>query len=330
MQRKRPVRRIAAALLVCMLLLTAACARSGENQAQNAAGSVVCTLFPIYDWTRHLLAGTAAEKEILFLQGSGADLHSYDPTAEDRISVTDCALLIYIGGESDTWLNELAEARQNKPSLRLLDCIDPLPQEGEHPHGEADGHGEVTAPDEHIWLSPENAVLLCTAIAKALTGVFPNEAGTINANAQTYLASLRALQADYRAAADAGRFRTLLVADRFPFRYLTEELGLDYAAAFPGCSADANVSPETFTLLSERLASLELPCVLLTETGDEKIAETVIRSSGRADCPVLRLDSMQSVTAGEANQKNYIETMRENLAVLKTALGLQPAAPAAE
>lgn len=304
-------------LLIAALLSLAGCAQPLREQKLT----VVTAIFPEYDWVRQLL-GPDSRIELRLLVDNGVDPHSFQPTVADMVAVSGCDLLIFGGGESDQWLKE-ALAEPSNPNMRVLELIPLL--------GESAHDAEVVAgmqvreveeeTDEHVWLSLGNAALFCTAIAQELSHLDPENAHTYQANLEDYLEKLRALDAAYRETVRAGSRNTILVCDRFPFRYLTEDYDLSYYAAFPGCSAESGASFETVVFLADRVRELELNAVLITEGSDGRLARTVAANSGRENVAVLTLDSMQSVSAEQAAVRDYLSVMEQNRRVLETALG---------
>jgi len=311
------MKRLLTLLLASLLLLTAAC---GAPKAQTGDDrlSIVVTVYPVYDWVRNLLGD--ADADVTLLMDGGVDMHSFQPSAADIVKVSSCDLFVYVGGPSDDWAADaLAEAVN--PDIVVIDLIDVLGDrafEEEITEGmAADGDGEGPETDEHVWLSLRNAALFCRAIADALAQLDPANGDRYAANADAYCAQLVRLDGDYASLTDAAAFDTLLFADRFPFRYLTEDYGLAYYAAFAGCSAETEASFETVAFLAGKLTELGLPAVLIIDGGDGRIAQTVVDSAGRG-VPILTLDSMQSTAAADGT--SYLEIMEHNLAVLDAAL----------
>jgi zinc transport system substrate-binding protein len=186
----------------------------------------------------------------------------------------------------------------------------------EEEEGEEEAEGTL---DEHVWLSLNLAEILCGKIKDALSSLDRAGDATYRSNLNTYIAELRALDEEYQTAADTAAVKTLLFGDRFPFRYLADDYGLDYYAAFPGCSAETEASFETILFLSEKLADLNLRCVMVTESSDQAIAKTIIGDN--PDSKILVMDAMQSVTQSEVTDgATYLDIMRSNLNVLKEAL----------
>ena len=261
------------------------------------------------------------------LLDSGVDLHSYQPTVDDIVKISNCDLFLYVGGESDGWVDDALKNAPNKERkvIRLLDVLGDSAKAEETVEGmqeEEHDHEEEAEYDEHIWLSLKNAQVLVAAISEALQESDPARKDTYAANAAAYAEKLSALDGEYRAAVDSGKYKTLLFGDRFPFRYLADDYGLDYYAAFPGCSAETEASFETISFLAKKADELKLPCVLTIEGTQHKIAETVVQNTAQKNQQILTMDSMQAVTANDAaSGVSYLSVMEKNLSVLKKALG---------
>lgn len=317
------------ALLLTFVLFLSLCPVSGLAEEAGKI-RVVTTIFPIYDWVREI-AGDTGNTEITLLLDSGVDLHSFQPSAQDILKVATCDLFIYVGGESDEWAEDaLAEAVN--PDMVVISLVEALGEnakaeeivEGMEAEEEEEGEeGEEEEPeiDEHVWLSLRNAQVFTSAIADALAQKDPANADSYRANAEAYGAKLAALDAAYAEAVDSAAHKTLLFGDRFPFRYLTDDYGLAYYAAFAGCSAETEASFETVIFLAKKTDELQLPAVLTIEGKDHRIAETIIGSTADKNRKLLTLNSMQGTTANDIEQgATYLKIMEDNLAVLKEAL----------
>lgn len=302
------------------------CAPQDDSAASNKL-NIVTTIFPAYDWVREILGAETDRAEITTLLDSGVDLHSYQPTVDDIVKISDCDLFLYVGGESDGWVDDALKNAPNKDRkvIRLLDVLGDSAKAEETVEGmqeEEQDHEEEAEYDEHIWLSLKNAQVLVAAISKALQETDPARKDTYAANAAAYVEKLSALDGEYRAAVDSGKYKTLLFGDRFPFRYLADDYGLDYYAAFPGCSAETEASFETVSFLAGKMDALGLPCVLTIEGTQHKIAETIVQNTAQKNQQILTMDSMQAVTANDAaSGVSYLSIMEKNLSVLKKALG---------
>ena len=486
-------------------ITAAATAASSQTEAPAQKKiSVVTTIFPEYDWVREILGDQADNAEIAMLLDNGVDLHSYQPTADDIIKISDCDLFVYVGGESDEWVDDALKNATNK-DMKVIDLLDVLrdtvkteeakpgmqAEEG-HNHGyshfddsdvqdrtlsdwdgdwqsvypylqegvldgvmerkaesgsktaeeyrayyetgyktdvsqitidaenntmcfvkngvaakatyeykgyqiydyasgsrgvryffEATG-GDADAPkyvqfsdhgigpgkaehfhiysgndgfdalsqemdnwptyypagmsgneikedmleheekeyDEHVWLSLKNAETLVGAISNALQELDPDNKSVYTANADAYVQKLAALDTEYQKAVSAGTYKTVLFGDRFPFRYLVDDYGLNYYAAFAGCSAESEASFETVSFLAKKVDELKLPCVLTIEGAQHKIAETIVQNTAEKNQKILTMDSMQSTTSQDvASGTTYLSVMEKNLDALKEALG---------
>jgi len=304
-----------------------------QTDAGREKKQIVCTIFPIYDWVREILGDEISDYELILLMGNGGDLHNYQPTVTDMAKIAGCDLFVYVGGESDVWAEDALKQKNNpnRRELALLDVLgDRVVEEADgHHHGADDHETDEHEADEHVWLSLKNAEILVKEIERELLFLEEDEEGTsglqsgssVSRNTEAYLKKLRSLDAEYEAAVQAGSQNTLLFCDRFPFRYLTEDYGLNYYAAFNGCSTDTDASFETIASLSDKIDELGLHSVLVLENSDAKVAKTAVLNTKEKDQEILRIDSMQS--AGEDRLKqgiSYLSVMEENLAVLKKAL----------
>lgn len=303
-------------LLLCLLLTAATICGCAGGAAQKTGLSLVVTVFPEYDWVKNILGETDAS--ISVLMDSGVDLHSYQPSADDLIRIKTCDLFVYVGGESDEWAEKALDGAKGQ-TLCLLDVLGEKALAEETVEGMEAEEEEEEAADEHVWLSLKNASLFSDALCEKLAALKPDAAEAFRANAAAYKEKLAALDGEYEKAVAAASGKTLLFADRFPFRYLTEDYGLSYYAAFSGCSAESEASFETIAFLAGKADELNLPALLTLEGSDGKIAETVLNTTKNKTAKILTMDSLQSTTTRTGT--DYLTVMEKNLAVLRQALG---------
>lgn len=322
-------------LIFCLSVILAAGFCSSCGAESGAAGdsddkiSVVATIFPEYDWVKSILGDNPGQVDVTLLLDSGVDLHSYQPTADDILKIADCDLFIYVGGESDEWVDDVLAQATNK-NMKVIDFLDVLgdsvreeelvegmEEEHEDEHGD-DEEEEGPEYDEHVWLSLRSTEVLCREIADALGTLDPDNKDTYDANVKAYIEELEELDGQYADAVKDAKVKTLVFGDRFPFRYLVDDYGLDYYAAFAGCSAESEASFETITFLARKVDELKLNYVMTIEGTDHSIAETIVKNTEAKDQQILTLDSMQSTTS--ASEDHYIDIMKSNLEVLKQAL----------
>lgn len=314
------------------IILSATCFSGCSPADKTASGGkdglkITATIFPEYDWVMNVLGENSANNEVTMLLDNGVDLHSYQPTTEDILNISDSDLFIYVGGESDEWVDDALKEAVNKDMtvINLMELLKGSVKEEEFTEGmqkeEGEEAEEETEYDEHVWLSLNNAALAVQRISDALSALDPDNAESYKVNAEAYIGKLKDLDSGYRAAVSDGKYDTLLFGDRFPFRYLVDDYSLLYFAAFAGCSAETEASFETVTFLSSKADELRLPAVITIDGSDKRIAETIVENTASKDQKILTLDSMQSTTSKDiAGGASYLSVMEKNLSVLKEAL----------
>lgn len=330
MMKKFGIKALLVAFFICILT---GCGVETSSEVSNDRLKIVCTIFPQYDWTKEILGELAEDAELTLLLKNGADLHSYQPTVWDMVKISEADLFFYVGGTSDFWVEDaLANVKNpDQKAVDLLEIVEEYLLEEEHHHEHAHDadtcelhdHSEEAEYDEHIWLSLKNTMAACEAMAETLCAADEENRTVYEKNAANYLAKLAALDRAYHEAVDEAETPVLLFGDRFPFRYLTDDYGLTYYAAFEGCSAETEASFETITSLANTVDELRLPVVLAIDGSDQKIAKTIAGNTSTRDQKVLVLDSMQSVSSEEIeNGTSYFAIMEKNLGVLREALGV--------
>lgn len=320
------------AFVLCILMVCGVFAGCGASNTNTGTGKIkiVTTIFPIYDWVKEIV-GDNENVELTMLLDKGVDLHSFQPTADDIVKISACDMFIYVGGESDEWVEDaLKEAtNKNQVSVNLLNLLGSSVKEEEVKEGmeaehEEEGeheHEEEPEYDEHVWLSIKNAKILCEKISAELCKLDATNKEAYQSNTTKYTAKLDSLDKEYEAAVKNAGVKTVLFGDRFPFRYLVDDYGLDYYAAFVGCSAESEASFETIVFLAKKVDELGLKAILQIESSDGKIAKTIKDNTKSKNQEILTLDSLQSTTGEQAKSgKTYLSAMQSNLEVLKNAL----------
>lgn len=301
-----------------------------ETDKESKKLNIVTTIFPVYDWVKEIVSGRE-NVNLTLLMDNGVDLHSFQPTTEDIMKISTCDMFIYVGGESDKWVDGALREVINKKmtSINLLDTLgDSVKEEevkegmeAEHGQDEKQEHEEEPEYDEHVWLSVKNAKVLCNKISEELCKTDSAHKETYKKNTTAYTEKLDSLDKDYASAVKNADVKTLLFGDRFPFRYLTEDYGLDYYAAFVGCSAESEASFETVVFLAKKVDELGLKAICKIESSDGKIAKTIKDNTKSKNQKLVTFDSLQSTTGKQAeNGTTYLSVMRKNLESLKTAL----------
>ena len=325
------------AIIVTAALKITACNSSSEKEAiVTNKLSIVTTIYPEYAWTKEILGTRADSVNLTLLMKNGVDLHSYKPTAQDVAKIASADMVIYVGGESDEWIKDAlaASPKKGRTEINLITALgdrvkaeeviegmqveESKDEEQEHHHE----HEEEVENDEHVWLSLKNAEILVQKIATELAKLDTIHTSLYAQNANAYIAKIQLLDNEYRTAVETATRKTVLFGDRFPFRYLVDDYGIKYYAAFVGCSAESEASFETIAFLAGKMDSDSLPAIFTIEKGNQKIAAAILAASKNSKkAQILTLNSMQSVTEQQiAEGADYLSIMKSNLNVLKDAL----------
>ena len=288
--------------LVFMLALPVFANAYGEEQLK-----IVCTSFPCYDFARAVSGGKA---EISMLIKPGSEVHSFEPAPSDMLAIAQADLFVYIGGESDAWVEDiLSSFGSDAPkTLRLFDCVE----------GKADHHGHDHKYDEHIWTSPVNAGAMVEAVCAVICEADTENADFYRANALAYMDEIGKIDTEIRSVVENARTTELVFADRFPFLYFAEEYGIAYIAAFASCAAESEPSAKTIAMLIDKVVSDDIPVIYVLELSNEKIARTISEESGAA---IRTFHSIQNVSETEfAGGESYVSLMKKNIDVLKEGI----------
>lgn len=315
-------------LCLIMALFTGCKGRNDENDGKL---KIVTTVFPAYDWTANVLGDKKKDADLTMLLDKGVDLHSYQPTADDIAKIAECDVFVYVGGESDGWVDDALKEAKNKKIkvINLMDVVGNKAKEEEVKEGmepekeeehEEDGKEEKEY-DEHIWLSLRNAKLCATAIEKSIAEVDNENKAVYKDNLERYCKSLDELDREYKDVVKNSENKTLIFGDRFPFRYMASDYVLDYYAAFVGCSAETEASFKTIKFLAKKMDETGAKSIMTIEGSNKKIAKTVLENTTAKNQEILEMNSMQSIKKSDVDKgQTYLGIMQNNLEVLKKAL----------
>ena len=307
------------ALLLPVFLLTA-CGQASPKPEEEPGARVVASNFPAYDFARAVCGGAA---EVTLLLPPGAESHSYEPTPADILAVRDCDLFVYLGGESDAWVDTILTAVEpTGRQLRMIDCVELLPEE-EHEHHDHDhdhdhAEGEVLELDEHVWTDPENAAAITLRIGEEMAEIDPAQADCYRENARAYEAELlrvdRELE-DFFAGVD---HPVMLFGDRFPLRYFAEAYGVEYYAAFPGCSTQTEPSAATIAFLTDKVKEEGISTVYYIEFSNHLVADSIAEATGAG---TALFHSCHNVSQAELDEGvTYVSLMEGNLETLRETM----------
>ena len=314
------------AVILAAGIAAAAVTGCGVKQEEPDDGKlkIVTTIFPQYDFVRAIAGGTGAVN-VRMLLSPGEEVHSYEPTPLDIKEIQNCDLFIYVGAENDVWVDRILENMGDKrpETLRLVDLTETVAEESVEGMMEEKGHDHEESreeeADEHVWTSPVKAAEITEAIAQKMAELDPANADDYLANAQDYEAKILDLDAQFRQIAENAERKILVFGDRFPIRYFAEGYGLDYFAAFPGCSSESEPSASTLAFLIDKVREEEIPVVFSIEFSNGNIARAICESTGAVQ---RTYNSCHNVTKEQMeNGATYVSLMSENLEAVREALG---------
>lgn len=333
-------------LLITSIVFVGACGKKAATENASASSDskkikIVTTIYPEYDWVSNIIKGKEEKFDLSILMTSGVDLHNFQPSAKDILDIGTADLFIYVGGESDKWADGAIRqaANKNLKSINLMELlkdkvkVEELKEgmeEEEHHHDEEEGeehegkeehHEEEIEYDEHVWLSLENAMIVCADLKNEIVSLDSENVTVYENNLQAYVSELKNLNEEYKNVVNSAKRKTLLFGDRFPFRYMVDDYGLNYFAAFKGCAAETEASFKTIKFLADKLGEENLPYVMKIERSDDKIAKAVIENSSKKDATIETMYSIQAVSSDDMrNGETYLTYMKKNLEVLKKVL----------
>lgn len=314
-------------LTLIIMCCTLFCGCSNTNNKESSKIKIVTTSFSAYDWTRNILGDELNDTELTLLSDNGVDMHSYQPTADDIINIQSSDLIIVVGGSSDEWV--LKSVKNAKKNIKIINMLDLLGEnvlynnESNHEHNSHADHNHKNddLPDEHVWLSLKNSILFSNEIFKALSEINSNSATVYQENFNAYKDRLSSLDSKYRNYFDSTNNKSIIIADRFPFRYLIADYSLHYLALFEGCSAESDATIDSILNLSKQIDSNGLNYVFIIEGSNEKTAKAVIEHTKSKTQEILVLNSLQSVTKKDIkNGLSYYSVMEENLSLIYKSL----------
>lgn len=325
-------------IFVSLLILAVGVTGCTQNTAAKNADSagkisIVTTIFPVYDFAR-AIAGDQAE--LTMLVKPAAEVHSYDPSPADIIKIQEADVFIYIGGENDAWVSTILESMDtsNKKIIRLMDAVNPVAEEtvegmeaeaeevvAETTQNEAKPVEEEIEYDEHIWTAPKNAILMVNEIAAVLAEIDTKNAAVYTQNAADYTAQIQAVDDEIAGIVASSPNKLLVFGDRFPFRYFVDEFGLNYKAAFPGCSTDTEASAGTLAYLMNTIKEQNIKYVYYIELSNQNIAKAISEQTGAG---LLQLHSAHNVTKDDFDAgATYVSIMQQNAENLRKGLANQ-------
>ena len=299
-------------IIFISVILISGCSTSKDNKT-----TIITTNFPAYDFAREITKGSDIEVKMLLKPGS--ESHDYEPTPKDIISISKSSMFIYVGGESDEWVDDLLDSidTSNIQIVKMLDEVNAVYEEKVEGM-QSDEDEEEKEYDEHVWTSPKNVIMISRTIKDKISKIDPNNRELYNNNFNEYKSKLDSLDNEFRKIVQNSNRRELIFADRFPLRYFVDEYGLSYYAAFPGCSSETEASAKTISFLINKVKEDNIPVVLTIEFSNKKIAKTISKETG---AKVLEFNSGHNISSEDFKSgRTYLDIMNDNLEVLEEAL----------
>ena len=303
---------IASALLPLVVLFIFTINSITSDKNENNRISVVATTFVPYDFACEI-AGEYADVNMLLAPGE--ESHTYEPTPADIMMIRQCDLFIYGGGESEKWVDTILDSLdKNIKTVKMMDVVE-LHKE-EHHHDEGEEHTEEY--DEHVWTSPQNAMIISEEIYEQLAVADKNNSERYSENFNAYYDKLSELDKKFQTMIDSSDKNLIVIGDRFPLMYFTERYNLRYESAFPGCSAQAEVNPATLAKLIGTVKTEKIGSVFKVDLSKGSVAYTISEATG---ANVDTLYSCHVISAEDfINGESYISLMERNYSALETAL----------
>ncbi len=313
-------KKLSVLLLAAAVLFLASCGGEKASEIEDKT-SIVCTVFPAYDFARSVI-GDSDEFDLKLLLKPGSEVHSFEPTPQDIIDIKNCDIFIYTGGESDEWARNILESidANDMKIIAMMDCVEAVEEETVEGM-QKEGEDDEPQYDEHVWTSPNNAIKIVRTISEIVIETAEEngkDTELYEKNTKDYLAKLSELDQNFREIINNSKRKTIVFGDRFPFRYFAEEYGLDYYAAFPGCSAETEADAKTVAFLIDKVNSEQIPVVFYPELSNKKVALTICEST---NAEPMQLNSCHNLTVDEFKSgADYLSLMKENMAAVEAAL----------
>ena len=308
------MKKIKILILILTIIFLTGCKIKTNNKK-----TIIATNFPAYDFARAILGDTDTI-ELKMLLTPGGEIHDFEPTPKDVKNIINSSLFIYVGGESDEWINDLLDDIDTKKTkvIKLMDLVDAVEEETVEGMEAGEEEKEETEYDEHVWTSPKNAIIIINYLKDEIIKIDPDNKDIYETNANNYINEIKEIELEFRDVVKNGKGNTIVFGDRFPLRYFTAQYGLNYYAAFPGCSEQTEASAKTISFLINKVKEEKIPVVFKIELSNGKIAETI---ASETNAKVLEFKTAHNISLDDFEAGvTYVDIMRDNVKVLKEAL----------
>lgn len=313
------MKKISKLLLIFVVSIFGIVSLTGCNKKQETQDklTIVSTNFPGYDFARAITMDNTNVKVKMLLK-PGAESHTFEPTPEDIKTIKNSDIFIYVGGDSDEWVDDILNDIDTDKTkiIKLIDLVDA--KEEVTTEGMESDEEEESELDEHVWTSPKNAIEIINKLKKEIINIDNDEKSNLESNANHYVNELNDLDTEFKSIVKTAKRKEIIVGDRFPFRYFADEYGLSYYAAFPGCSEQTEASAKTISFLANKVKEDKIPVILKTELSGGNIANTIAKET---NTKVLEFNSAHNISQSDFDAGiTYVDIMKKNYEVLKEAL----------
>lgn len=270
--------------------------------------TIFTTNFPLYDFARQI-AGDKAQ--VTMLMPPGSEVHSFEPTPNQIIGISNCDLFLYIGGQSDKWVETLLSSTTLKgKACSFIDQVELIKTQHD------DEHNHIV--DEHIWTSPANALKMLNKLLSVICSVDGENEDYYTANAKNYIDKIKQLDLKFKEVSSNSVNKLLVFGDRFPFAYLVEEYGFQYVSPYAGCYNNTEPGAAVISGIIEKVKENKIGTVFYIEFSNKKVANAICEETGARG---VMLHSCHNVSAQDfKNGVSYYDLMSENFNAIEGAL----------
>lgn len=306
------------------------------TSCQNDKVDVISTVYAGYDFSNAVLGDDSSYKTEMLVK-PGVEIHDFQPSAKTIRKVLNCKLFIYVGGEDDSeWVEEEILNKISKET-KVISMFEVLKAAGVNLLDEEAPESALSSEEEeeeeydaHVWTSPKNAIIITKAIKDALCEIDKGNEEAYTKNCNDYVDKLTNIDTRIKNIVSNCKTNLMIFGDRFPLLYFVKEYGINYDAAFPGCSSNRDASSQVIVSLIKKIEDNRLAAVFVIEMSSSTVARTIKEEinkdikNGKYDgkeVTIYTFYSMQNITKDDFNKGlTYIDFMNLNIEAMEIAL----------
>ena len=322
--RKRIVAFISFFILIVVMVTIVAVFKTETTIKNPDKIQIVATLFPQYDFAKHIVGDKA---EVKLLLNSGIETHNYEPTAKDMITILDDGdVFLYTGTMLEPWTEsiiknleetdcKIVDISQNINLITIEDFEEKhLNSEiinEEHGH-EEHKHEEIY--DEHIWLSPTNAIIMIDNILENICNIDSENADYYKENAEEYKKQILEIDNEYKNLVQTATRQEIAVGGEFAYSYLVEEYGINFVSVYNNCGEGEDPSIAKVKSVIDYINNHKIPVVYYEELSEGTVAKMIAEETETE--PLV----LYSIHNGDTQKDTYVSLMEKNLENLRKGL----------